>query len=204
MRKIANILTDKKFTEDNTFYNVVSSVDALIEGLPTLVIGWNFTKSIFPSANIVDWKINDNTYFTFGNREKRSIYNERLIKFRDIAVNQFIKSITYKFFNIITSDKSEKAAFLGKLLKEQCKKIIYRVGEDMVYIFIPDDGTVYGILLTDVDYIGKDKVSFYNMICNGMNVETIDIKDGEKLNMLLQNNFKNCRYVVPCLISESV
>ena len=58
MKYIANILTNRKFN-DTELYNIVSKKEDLISDIPTLVIGWEFTKKMYPNANILDWKIND-------------------------------------------------------------------------------------------------------------------------------------------------
>ena len=60
MRFIANILTDRKFN-DCEFYNVVSKKEDLIENIPTLVIGWGFTKKLYPEANIINSKLEDSS-----------------------------------------------------------------------------------------------------------------------------------------------
>ena len=73
MKFIANILTDKPFTNAE-LYNVVSDKNNLIDGIPTLVIGWEYTKKMFNNANILDWEIDRNTYWTYGKREKRNKY----------------------------------------------------------------------------------------------------------------------------------
>ncbi len=203
MRKIANILTDKKFTEDSTFYNVVSSVDGLIPNLPTLIIGWNFAKSLYPDANIVNWKINDNTYFTFGSREKRSAYLKRIEKFKEIAVDNFIKSVKYEFFSVITKSNHEKAEFLNFIVNGSEKKDIYIANNGMMYIYIPSKNAVYGILLSDVEYIGKNEETFVAMIYRGSEVENVNEKVSKNINLSILNDFKNCLYIVPCLVTDN-
>ena len=95
MRFIANILTDKKFI-NSELYNVVDNKDKLIDGIPTLVIGWGFTKKMYPNASILNWSIDNNIYWTYGKREKRSRYEENIEKFRQFAISNFIKSVKYK------------------------------------------------------------------------------------------------------------
>ena len=75
MKLIANILTEGSF-QNNELYNVVSNKDDLISELPTLVIGWSFTKRNYPEANIINWQINENTFWCFGKREKRNRYEK--------------------------------------------------------------------------------------------------------------------------------
>lgn len=202
MRKIANILTNRKFTEDSTFYNVVSSVDALMPNIPTLVIGWELTKTLYPNANIVDWKIDDDTYFTFGNREKRSIYNERLKEFKKIAIDRFMKSIKYVFINIITADKTEKGDFLRKVVNNTMAKKIYAEG-DMLYVYIPFEETVYGVNVYDISYSGKDADNFCDMIYGGTNCESVNVKVGENVSYGIKSDFKKCKYLIPCIVTDN-
>ena len=73
MKPIANILTDKTFVNDG-IYNVVNDINKLISGIPTLVIGWEYTKLFYPEANILNWEINSDTYWCFGRRERGQRY----------------------------------------------------------------------------------------------------------------------------------
>ena len=91
MRFLGNILTNRKF-EDCEFYNVVDKKEDLIINIPTLVIGWEFTKTLYPNANIISWEIENDIYWTFNNRERRQSYEEIIVKFKKLVVNRFIKS----------------------------------------------------------------------------------------------------------------
>ena len=99
MKKIANILTDGIFDNDG-LYNVVKTKDELIEGIPTLVIGWEKTKSLFPTACIIERKINDDTYWTWGSRERRQVMEKDIAVFRRLALKRFTKSIKYVFLSL--------------------------------------------------------------------------------------------------------
>ena len=55
MKFIANILTDKPFV-NTELYNVVNDKDKLIDGIPTLVIGWEYTKKMYENANTITAK----------------------------------------------------------------------------------------------------------------------------------------------------
>ena len=103
MKFIANILTDKPFTNAE-LYNVVSDKNNLIDGIPTLVIGWEYTKKMFNNASILDWEIDRNTYWTYGKREKRNRYEENLERFRQMSITRFIKSVNYRYSNILIAD----------------------------------------------------------------------------------------------------
>ena len=57
MKYIANILTNGIFEDE--LYNVTSKKGDLIDGIPTLVIGWEFYKKRYSNANILESKIDE-------------------------------------------------------------------------------------------------------------------------------------------------
>lgn len=196
MRFIANILTDRKF-EDCSYYNIVSDKKFLIKNIPTLVIGWELTKTLYPEANIISWEINEDTYWTFGNRERRQRYEENLVKFRELAVNRFIKLIKYKFISALDSGPNETA--LDVLLNNFSGFKVY-INNDMVYATgknTPDYGPfVYGFSLREYNYVGVDVKELLKKIY-ASNVELINTLD--KIPCELKEILKNKTYAIPCL-----
>lgn len=201
MRKIGNILTNKKI-EIEGIYNVVSSKDCLIVGIPTLVIGWEFTKENYPTANIIDWKINDTTFWTFGNRERRSVYDERISKFKDFAVDYFVKSIKYIPFSVITEENNSKREFFNFMENDPCEKKIY-TRNDMVYIYVPKSEAVYGISLRDITYIGKDVGKFLSKVYHFLNAESVNGKVTDNMPIQMMTKLRNYTYIVPCLCYDN-
>ena len=197
MRKIGNILTNKKFDGGN-FFNVVRDKSGLIEGIPTLVIGWDFTKENFPTANIIEWKIDDGVYWTFGNREKRSEYETRLDKFNKLCVENLVKSVNYNPVNILVATMDEKV-WLNGVIESDIEKKIY-IANDMVYIYIPSMNNVYGIYLQAIKYIGKNVKEFLAKIYKSKNSEIISAKLSENIPSYLFDVVKNRLYIVPALM----
>ena len=196
MKYIANILTDKKFT-DSELYNVVSSKDKLISDIPTLIIGWGYTKKMYPEANILNWKINDNIFWTYGKREKRNKYEENVEKFKKASINKFIKSVKYQYYNLLTISEEEKK-YIISLLCRDCKTHIY-INCDMVYIFDDENNIVIGFSLRDIDYINSSRKKMFNIILRNKNNNIIDIKDTLSYDMKISLN--ECKYVIPYLYS---
>jgi hypothetical protein len=196
MKYIANILTDKKFT-DSELYNVVNSKDKLIGDIPTLIIGWGYTKKMYPEANILDWKINDNIFWTYGKREKRNKYEENVEKFKKASINKFIKSVKYQYYNLLTISEEEKK-YIISLLCRDCKTYIY-INCDMVYIFDDENNIVIGFSLRDIDYINSSRKKMFNIILRNKNNNIIDIKDTLSYDMKISLN--ECKYVIPYLYS---
>ena len=195
MKFIANILTDKPFTNAE-LYNVVSDKNNLIDGIPTLVIGWEFTKKMFNNASILDWEIDHNTYWTYGKREKRNKYEENLERFRQMSITRFIKSVNYRYYNILIADDNEKKYIFSLL--DNDKDILYAyLNNDMVYLLDNIDNSVVGFSLRDIDYLGKDRKKVIGKIYHNKNIQIIEIKDC--LTWETKNALRNCSYVIPYL-----
>lgn len=194
MKFIANILTDKPF-KDNDLYNVVSDKNNLIDGIPTLVVGWEYTKKLYPEASILNWEVGNNVYWTYGNREKRNKYEENIVKFRQFALTKFIKSVKYKFYGLLTTTDEEKEYILT-LIDKDSGSFIY-MNYDMVYIFDVENNIVVGFSLRDIDYMGKERKGIFSKIYRNQNNNIIDIKDS--LTWDTKNALRNCNYVIPYL-----
>ena len=191
MKFIANILTDKPFV-NTELYNVVNDKDKLIDGIPTLVIGWEYTKKMYENANILNWEIDRNTYWTYGKREKRNRYEENLEKFRELALHRFIKSVNYSYFNILISSNEEKEYVWG--LIDTNGTYVY-LNNDMVYAFDEQENKVIGFSLRDIDYLKKDRKKVLSKIYSNTNL--IEVKDN--LSWETKNALRNCSYVIPFL-----
>ena len=197
MRIIANILTARKF-ELCEFYNLVSRKEDLIENIPTLVIGWEFTKTLYPEANIISWEINKDTYWTFGNRERRQRYEESLVKFRELALNRLLKKIKYKFVSQIDCDDINFNAL--DFLLDNCSGFKLYINNDMIYVAgknTPDISPyVYGFSMREYNYVGLDVKQLFKKIYNS-NIEII--KSTDNIPWEIKNIIKNRNYIIPCL-----
>jgi len=195
MKYIANILTDKTFS-DNELYNVVSSKESLVEGIPTLVVGWEFTKLNYPKVSIIDWKVEDGIYWTFGNRERRAVFEARTKKFKEMAINHFIKSVKYVNVSMLTSTNDEKLDFMNRLACSDGIRIYCQWG--MAYIYNPCEEVVYGVSLRELDYMGKNGKAFLGEIYGIENAEGVN---ADSLSPSMKFAFRNCNYIIPYLMS---
>ena len=196
MRYIANILTDKNFKEKG-LYNIVSSKKELIDGIPTLVIGWEFTKKMYNDANILDWEISRDVYWTYGNREKRNRYDENINKFKDLALLKFIKSVKYEYKNILLLTDEEKNEIIEIITGNGVNVYIHN---DMLYV-LKDNKNVIGLSLRDIDYIGKDRKKILSKVFRNEKNHIISLTDSE-LSYDIKNTLYKYSYVVPYLFDR--
>lgn len=192
MKYIANILTNSNITEN--LYNVTNKKSELIKGIPTLVIGWEFCKKNYDTSNIIEHKIDDLTYWTFGKREKRDQYEEFFAWFKDFSYRRFIDSIKYRFINVITEKNNGKDTFYGLFNNE--KPFSY-LDSDMIYIVKPNDSVVYGVSLRDFNYIGVDSEKIIKFIYRNSNI--VSAKD--KIPLEDKQFFRFNRFIIPFLFS---
>lgn len=193
MKYIGNIIIDGKIN-DVDLYNVVKRKEDIIEDLPTLIIGYNKTKTIYKEFSILDWKIEDNIYWTYGRRERGEKYIERLENFKKMCFQNMIKTVKYYLFNVLIEEEERKKKFF-QFLKEDTVKTIY-IDDEMVYIY-KDNKHVIGISLRDVEYNGGNKKRILSILLNKNKV--ISSKDVFKSEYAY--TLKTIPYVIPYLYS---
>ena len=62
--KIANILSTIKIEAPEDF-NIVKSSSDLIDGLPTLIVGYDYVNKNYPDFDITNIELEPNVYWTF-------------------------------------------------------------------------------------------------------------------------------------------
>jgi len=157
--KIANIVIDKgrKLLNDESFIFVTSELPENITS-PTLIVGWELVKRLFPNQSILDKKIKDNLFWTFTKNEKRVEYDKDIIAFyRLILDNIILNNLEYYFFDIFKVSLF-KIKNLINLIKSDIDKHIYIYASSFIYLYY--EKYVIGISIEDLEYIGvsKDKI----------------------------------------------
>lgn len=192
MCKIANIITTDYF-ENNELYNVVKNIDSIIPNIPTLIIGWDLTKSLFPDASILEWKINDSFYWTFAKRKRRNRFENDILKFKEIAIDTILKKVNYQFMDVLTMENIEKKDFF-LLLKDESSKISI-LKDDMIFILYLKTNTIYGISLKDIDYKGNNRKIFLKQLYSNKSIKIID---NITLPYDIMQKIKDNLYILPC------
>ena len=98
--KVANIVSKTKVSVSNNF-NVVNTIDDIINGLPTLIVGYQETKNLFPDFDVTNMKVTNSVYWTPSKIEKRSQFEESIDKFIDLIFLDLVKDIKYIFVDPI-------------------------------------------------------------------------------------------------------
>lgn len=192
MKYIANILTSGIFEDE--LYNVTNKKADLVDGIPTLVIGWEFCKKRYGNVDILDNKIDELTYWTYGKREKRDKYDEMVSWFKEFAINMFIKSIDYQFINVVTLNGESKDSFYNIFIGN--KPISYFNGE-MCYVNRIGEKRVYGFSLRDFNYIGVDTKKMASFIYSN----SIVVNKKDNLSQENKSYFNRFKYVMPYILS---
>lgn len=183
--KIGNIVTQTSLDISNDF-NVVKSIDDIIPGLPTLIIGWDYIKKKYPDYDIIDRKLDENLYWTFKKTEKRDFHEEDIYNFKQKIYNDLIDKVNYVFIDpIITKRKTIK-----KILKKLSSgELVSYQHDDMIYVYI--ENIIFGVDLSLMDFIflNKDRI-------------ILKIKQKSKYFLTKSNIFIEYKYIVENLDNQ--
>ena len=199
MKHIANILTSDPFSASE-LYNVTAERDSLIPGIPTLVIGWERAKEEYPDASIIEWKLADDVYWTYGKYERREKYEENLKKFSELAVKNLIDSISYTYYDVILLGDGKFNSFINMLMDDS-KKTVYAPG-DMLYVYFEElrPHSIIGLSLRDCDYLGPEyKKRLFSTLYNKENINIL--KNNSEISREVRYKLKNREYMLPYIFS---
>jgi hypothetical protein len=190
---VANIVTKNNLNVDK-YFNVVESLDEIIQGLPTLIIGWDIVKEINPKADFIDKKISENIFWTFKKTERRDIFEEDLYNFINYSYNLLVNNIKYEFIDLILLTETQLKTIF-KILKKSTKLIGYKYN-NMLYLYSND--IIYGFDLKLVSYLGHnqettfEKIKSYCLVFLEHNDILIEYKD---IIEMLNNEVKYIPYL---------
>jgi hypothetical protein len=149
--KIANIVSHQKVNVSQEF-NVVESMDNIIHGLPTLILGFDYVNKHYPDFDVMDRKIGENLYWTVKRTEKRDKYEEDLSWFITKVLTDLISEISYVFVDPIQYNSRTIRKVIRKFHSME-NKITYQNGQ-MLYIY--GEKIIFGVDLKLLKYIGLD------------------------------------------------
>lgn len=145
---VGNIVTHSNINVDK-YFKVVKSLDDIIDGLPTLIVGWDIVKTINPNADFIDKKLSETIFWTFKKSERRDIFEDDFYNFTEYCYGLLIKDIEYNFIDLIQLNETELKNIFRFIKK--CENVVGYLYNKMLYIFV--EKTIYGIDLTLLKYM---------------------------------------------------
>lgn len=149
--KIGNIVSKVKFDALEEF-NVAGSLDDIIQGIPTLIIGWDFVKKNYPDYDIFDKQLESNLFWTFKKTEKRDTHEADVQIFINKCYNNLISNLIYVYVDVIQLTYKELRKVIKKI--HSIKYITTYLTNNMLYIY--GDNFIFGIDMKLFNYIGTD------------------------------------------------
>lgn len=156
---IANIVSKNSINVSQDF-NVVESMDKIIHGLPTLIVGVDLTESLYPDFDILDRCIEENMYWTFKKTEKRDNFNQDLDWFITKVYTDLIKKINYVFIDLIQYRKQTLIKIVRKIYS--LENIVTFIHNEMLYLY--SDNIIFGLDLKLAKYMGMNVVKLKDKI----------------------------------------
>ena len=153
--KVANIVSTSKISVSDEF-NVVTSLDNIIQGLPTLIVGFDVVNKKYPDFNILSKQLSPNLFWTVKRTEKRDKFEEDLTWFMAYAYQEFVKELKYVFVDPIQYELFSIKKILKKM-NSLNNPVSYSNGR-MVYVY--GDNFTFGIDLKLMKFVGinPDKI----------------------------------------------
>jgi hypothetical protein len=146
---VANIVSANNLNVSCDF-NVVKSLDDTIQGLPTLIVGWDYIKKKYPDYDIINRKISNNLYWTFKKTERRELHEEDIYNFIENSYKNLILNLEYIFVDPILFNRKSIIKILRKILEND--GVIAYYHDKMIYIYC--DKYIFGIDLSLLEFIG--------------------------------------------------
>ena len=146
---IGNIVTNSKVSVGDEF-NIITSEDDAIIGIPTLIVGWDYISIHYPQQDILSKRISEDVFWTFSRNEKRDMQELDIYDFREYCYYKLVRNVNYVFIDPIQYSKKKMLKILRKIYTS--KDIISCKYKDMVYI--STDNIIFGVDLTLIEFLG--------------------------------------------------
>ncbi len=138
--KIANIVSKSNLNVSKDF-NVVSSMDEIIHGIPTLIVGFDVVNKLYPDFDITERQVEANLYWIFKRTERRDDFESGLRWFINKIISDLSKEISYVFVDIMQYKTKTLCKIARKFLKME-KKFSVQIN-DMIYIY--GENIIFGV-----------------------------------------------------------
>lgn len=195
MKKLGYIVSKRKINNIVDFVGLVDDVNKIEDPTkPFIIVGLNEVKDL-PNFSILNKKLDENKFWTFGKTERRVDYERDLENFYEYVLDKEISNIKYYYINILNI-KYTRIKSLINIINSNEKKYIY-ISNDMIYLYYKN--YILGISIKILKYINIDiKKVFRKLYRNKSNIiYNID----SFLTTEMKRVITNKKYVIPYFIS---
>ena len=153
--KVANIVSATKINVSDEF-NVVTSLDKTIQGLPTLIVGFDVVNKKFPDFNVLKREFAPNLFWTVKRTEKRDKFEEDLTWFIGYSYLNLIEDLKYVFVDPIQYNYKSMKKIIAKI--KSIEDLVTYYNGRMLYLF--GDNIIFGIDIKLMKFVGlnTDKI----------------------------------------------
>lgn len=192
---IGRIISNKENIDTLDFVDVTKNIGSIDNFIPTLIIGKKKAEEIYGKENIkvLDKKITNNISWTFDKVERRNEYERDLKIFNDSLIKTIKKNIKYEFFNIYIEPISRIKKLIS-FIKSPKIKYMY-IFNDHIYMYY--NNTVYGISLSDIQYLGINKNRILKLL--NSNNSNIIVENHDFLSKKMRQIIKEDKILIPYL-----
>lgn len=190
---IGRIITKGKNLETLDFVEVTTKFEKGDNSIPTLIIGKENAEKIYGKENIhvLDKKIEDNVYWTFGKLERRNDFERDLQSFNKLLLDNLLRGVKYEYFNVFTCGYNDTKLLLHKI--DTLKNNIFYVTDRHLYMLL--NKTVVGVSFDELEYVGISRDKVIERIKSNKNNKIINNDYFISKNM--RKYFNNNRIIIP-------
>lgn len=161
MRILGYIVSKNKIKNILPNIQVVPSI-SLIEdkNKPILIVGLEEAKKNASSFSILEKKLDEKLFWTFGKREKRSDHETDIEKFQDFVLKESLCGVKYYYFNVLKVNFGTLKRLIS-IINNQEEKYFYA---DKKIIYMYYDNFILGVSLDIIDYLGLKRKKILDLI----------------------------------------
>ena len=190
----------------NDIIKVVENESECTLDVPKLIIGLSKAKEYAQSKgfefDILDHMFPDGNMWTFKKTEKREIYEENIIEFKNYIIKSISKNINYYYINIYNLKYKDIKRLYNILFNNKFNRNINYIfiDKEMMYYCL-ENNNVIGISLGLIKYMGIDREKIISKIKSGKN-NSIVFSSNKKL-WQLKDWFNGMEYIIPSLLTNN-
>ena len=190
------IVSKNKIKETFDFIDVVSDYSMVKDkDKPILIVGLEEARKIASSFSIIEKKLDNNLFWTFGKREKRLDFEKDVEAFQEYVIKKNINTIQYHYINLVKL-KLHSIKRLIKIINNSDEKYFY-FKNNMIYLYYKD---IVASVSTDIlSLFNVSKKKIFNIIRG--NKKNIIFTNDNKISSKIKRLIVNKQYVIPYLLS---